>query len=303
MTVQHQPTTNGVAELKSVDPTNSQTLRSKYEAQYYERWRKVKGAVNTTLIENDALGLNAAVEELEDVPEPPTKQSLQGQSRQQKKQSFNEWLAAAAAAVFAVGVAEILSGLVALPAWMGVFAIAAFVKGVRFARARLREAGYQVHQQLNNGNLRSIVQTQDPYRTRLADARDDHAEALDKVIDDTLTEATREVGTGLAGRRGRREIAANINDRIEKIGITNGRRAANAEVNRTFNHGALTTYEQHGVEEVEVEAEEVTYVTANDSDVCGECAPYHNETMTIEEFWDLVPQHPYCRCAATVASL
>lgn len=61
-----------------------------------------------------------------------------------------------------------------------------------------------------------------------------------------------------------------------------------------YAEGALNSYEEMGIEGVEVEAE---FATAGDDVVCPECEELEGKVYSIEEARGVIPVHPNCRCA------
>jgi SPP1 gp7 family putative phage head morphogenesis protein len=110
---------------------------------------------------------------------------------------------------------------------------------------------------------------------------------MDKQISRTLA-------NGLAEGRGPMEIARSLVDRVEKIGVTRARMLARTETIASHAQASLNTYEEAGLEGVQVEAE---FATAQDNKVCPECQALEGRTFTMQEAQGVIPVHPNCRCA------
>jgi len=95
------------------------------------------------------------------------------------------------------------------------------------------------------------------------------------------------------------QIARNLNDRVDKIGITRARMLARTEVMRAHAEAALNTYESFQEQGLVLRLE---WSTAQDNNVCPKCekrssnADGSPKVYTIEEARGLIPLHPNCRC-------
>lgn len=120
-------------------------------------------------------------------------------------------------------------------------------------------------------------------------------EALVGITEDVSREISRELANGLAEGIHPDEMAGRITDRIDKIGKTRATTLARTEVMYAHNEATITTYERAmGDVEVDVVAE---VSTAQDMHVCSICAPWHGETMSLEDArTEGPPFHPRCRC-------
>ena len=81
---------------------------------------------------------------------------------------------------------------------------------------------------------------------------------------------------------------------VDAIGVTRARTLARSEMTAAYAEAQLNTYEELGIEGVEVEAE---FATAGDDVVCPECEELEGKIYSIEESRGVIPVHPNCRCA------
>jgi SPP1 gp7 family putative phage head morphogenesis protein len=104
------------------------------------------------------------------------------------------------------------------------------------------------------------------------------------------------LANGLAQGKGPMQIARDINNRVDKIGITRARVIARTETINAHAEATLNSYEEAGVEGVEVEAE---FTTSGDNAVCPECDALSGKVFTLTEARGVIPVHPQCRCSWT----
>jgi SPP1 gp7 family putative phage head morphogenesis protein len=105
---------------------------------------------------------------------------------------------------------------------------------------------------------------------------------------------------GFAQGKGPLEIARQLNERVDKIGINRARTIARTEVIRAHAEGQLDVLEDMGVEEVGVAVE---WSTAGDDRVCPRCLPMGNVVLKLKEARGMIPLHPNCRCAFIPANV
>ncbi|MCK5603048.1 minor capsid protein [Candidatus Pacearchaeota archaeon] len=117
---------------------------------------------------------------------------------------------------------------------------------------------------------------------------------LKGITNEMSKQISRVLSDGLIKGYGAEKMAANLADRVDKIGRSRARILARTETIRAHAEGTLTQYEELGVEEVIAEVE---WTTAGDDRVCPDCEALEGRTFTIEEARGLIPLHPNCRCA------
>jgi len=99
---------------------------------------------------------------------------------------------------------------------------------------------------------------------------------------------------GLSAGLHPRQIASEMNRRIEGINRTRARAIARTEIIHAHAEGQLDSFERLGVEELSIMAE---WSTAGDDRVCPMCGPLDGAILTVKEARGLLPRHPNCRCA------
>ncbi len=259
------------------DPTRTTTLRQQFEADLARRFRAIAKAIRKKIGKEDGFGLKANRGEF-DFPRSD-----------QKVAAFMEWLQQQVSA----GVLEVRRGetlqQAGQRAWTNTYIRSAYQKGIAQSASRMRAQGASVAPEwVETAFTRPFHADRVglAYTRTFNDLRGITAE-MDKQISRTLA-------NGLAEGRGPMEIARSLVDRVEKIGVTRARMLARTEVVASHAEASLNTYEEAGIEGVDVEAE---FITAGDDKVCPECQAISGTTRTIEQARGVIPVHPGCRCS------
>lgn len=268
------------------DPTRSKVLRDKYSAEMYKRFRKVKGLVRSTVIENDAFNLTNEV--LSNV-EPARKFEFTQDSK--KVKAFMNWLQKAEDDKILEIIEREGRTVVDRNAWQNKYVQAAYKKGYRQSTTELKKAGIKPveYSSLQMGFSHPMhADSLGMLYTRNFNELQGITEAMDQQI-------SREMANGFTKGLNPKGIAYLINERIDKIGITRARILARTEIIRAHAEATLNRYEEAGVEGVELRAE---WSTAGDGRVCSTCkglaaaGPYN-----LDEARGMIPAHPRCRCS------
>lgn len=311
----------------SDDPTATKTLRNRYSAAMYRRFRALKGAVRTGVVERDAFGLRGTRPEDRagpgDVPveaqaardlaamqgpaddlldpdrsggagaginiTPPNRGQFDFPSDPRKVREFSSWLDEQVER----GVLEVAPGernVSAREAWQNVYVRRAYEKGVNHADSFLVSEGVIAPEQTLDAVFRAPMHA-DAAGLLYTRAYDE----LDGVTDAMAQSMRRELTQGLVEGHNPNKIARTLNDRVENIGLHRGRLIARTEVIRAHNEGALNRYASMGdrLDGVTVLAE---FSSAQDGDVCPVCAALEGTLMTVREARGRIPVHPNCRC-------
>lgn len=271
--------------MASTDPTQTTVLRNNYEAAFYKRFRTLKGLIRTTVEENDALRIGAQSPRTVRLASP--RDDFHFEENAQKQAAFEEWLQGAIEDEILQPVGE--RGLLQGQHYTGSFVRATVRKAIELARQRLRQAGFDVPDMsvdavLNRPIHREALQTM--YRR--------HFRALEGVTQEMDRQMSRTLTEGFAQGWHPRKMASELNDRIDKIGITRARTVAQTETIRTHATSALDSYERNDADEV---TKEVEFSDSDDARVCEECEDLDGTTYTTDEARGVIPQHPRCRCS------
>lgn len=275
------------------DPTGTTSLRKRFEGDMTRRFRRLKGLITASLVKNDALGLgkfkveDSIVKIMRDEALEPGQFAFTRSS--QKVSGFMEWLKQQQSE----GVLDVLPGTplqnAAENAWTNTYVEASYQKGIRDAGQKLRQAGAQVA----------------PAWIEQAFTRPIHADrigliytrtfaALQGITDEMDRQISRVLANGIANGDNPLKIARDLNNRVDKIGITRARVVARTEVISAHAEATLNGFQEAGVEGVEVEAE---FNTAGDDKVCPKCEALDGKVYPMDEARGIIPVHPNCRCA------
>ena len=122
---------------------------------------------------------------------------------------------------------------------------------------------------------------------------------LEGVTQEMSTQMSRRLTDGLLRGSSPEDIAEDLVDRVEHIGITRARVIARTEIIRAHAEGALDAMESLGVESVGVAVEWST----SGFNVCEKCAALEGVILTVAEARGLFPRHPNCRCSPIPANV
>ncbi len=270
--------------MASTDPTQTTVLRNNYEAALYKRFRRVKGLVRTTVEENDALRMGERARRTR-LASP--RDDFGFEENAQKQAAFEEWLQGAIEDEILEPVGE--SGLLQGQHYTGSFVRAAVRKAIELAQGRLQQADFQVPDASVDAVLNRPI-----HQSTLRTMYRRHYRALEGVTQEMDRQMSRTLTEGFAQGHHPRKMASELNDRIDKIGITRARTIAQTETINTHAEATLNSYERSDTEQVVKETE---FSDSNDARVCERCEDLDGTTYTIDEARGVIPQHPNCRCS------
>lgn len=259
------------------DPTQTTTLRNRFEGEAYRRFRRLKGRIRKQIEEEDGFGLRT------------NRGRFEFERDEEKVSAFMEWLREAQRE-------EILTVEQGTPvnragrkAWTQTYIETAYQSGIAQAGKKMRGAGVEVADRWVDSAFNRPIHAD---RVGLAYTRAyQELEGITEAMDQQIS---RELAQGIAEGRNPRDIARALNNRVDKIGVTRARTLARTEVIATHAEASLNAYEEAGVEGVDAQAE---FSTAGDARVCPECESLEGTTRSINEARGVIPVHPNCRCA------
>jgi SPP1 gp7 family putative phage head morphogenesis protein len=267
------------------DPTHTTGIRKAFERDMLRRFKKLRRDIVTTIAKNDAFGLRSGIR----VNEPGRQFQFAFPRAADKVSAFMEWLQQQQNAT----VLELQRGATLRTAaersWANVYIDGAYQRGIRQAGQELRAAGATVSDRYLDASFNLPVHADRVgliYTRTYSDLRG-ITEAMD-------TQISRILAQGLIDGLGPMELARDIVDRVDGIGIARARTLARTEIIAAHAEASLNSYEEAGLEGVAVTAE---FSTANDNAVCPECEELEGKTFLIEEARGVIPVHPNCRCA------
>jgi SPP1 gp7 family putative phage head morphogenesis protein len=284
------------------DPTQTQTLRRELVGKMNKRFRRVRGLIRETVVENDALHIGA------DARLADPRDAFRRLPDERLADEFQAWLRD-------VLRAEVLEPL-PLPRvrrgehWLSKYIKLAYQSGARLAGRRLNAEGVSVEDQDVAAFIQLPVSQQQLKRVYSRAYSN-----LKNITDDAATEIREELTEGLAAGDNPREMASRLNERVETLTNTRATVLARTEILESHNEAAISRYERAGVDSVSVSGE---VLTAQDSRVCPLCEHIAGETFSMDEMRSETftyeagedepsslsgeyriqpPIHPQCRCS------
>lgn len=269
------------------DPTGTVSIRRKFEAELTRRFARIRSLIRQSILVNDVFGLKKL--SIGDSGKPQIITDAQAlQPRQfafdrpsEKIERFMAWLKEAQnEEIFNVqGGAGI-----GRAAWANTYIDSAYTKGIRDSFAKMRKGGASIADTWVEQSLMRPI-----HADRLALAYTRSYNDLSGITDEMDKQISRILAQGIGEGRGPADIAREIAERVDKIGITRARVLARTEVVSAHAEASLNTYEEAGAEGVEVEVE---FTTAGDNAVCPECDALSGKMFTIAESRGMIPVHP-----------
>ncbi len=261
------------------DRTFTVQIRKQYGADCYKRFNALRGLIRKTVQQFDAFNLRQNVEPRRNFPF--TEDS-------EKVDAFMDWLNQAEDDEI-LEVLEYDNGRVARRnAWQNKYIRRSYKKGVKFADKELREKGVDIPYRTTEQDLETIFNK--PIHAdkigRLYTRNFNELKGITSAMDQQIS---RELANGMAQGWNPRKMADEINDRVDKIGITRARTLARTEVIRAHGEATMARYEQYGVQKVEV----IWGGGPCPNNVCPDIVsgnPYKLSNV------DAPPYHPNCTC-------
>lgn len=271
------------------DPTRTTTLRKRWSGKMGKRFRTLKGIIRENVVELDVLGLkddapnplpnvrrrsylqeNSAIQTNQNILEASPRLNPEIFARDpNKNELFMQWLRDINETTV-LDIEEVTEEIRVGqgprlpsedPRWTDKWVRRSYVRGVERADVQVRKLGVSVPQL---SSVQGLVNAP-IHASKLETLFSRSFEELRGVTKSMEQQITRELADGVAQGINPREMARNINNRVDKVGLTRARTLARTEVVRAHNEAALTRYEEMGFNEVRGRAE---WLTAGDSRVC-----------------------------------
>lgn len=277
--------------LNRFDPTYTLTLRKTFEGKLSKRFRWLKGQINKSIVKNDCFGLK--------INQPIPIQQFAFDRDPDKVNSFMQWLQTQ----INLGIVEVSIGAqigeAVEQAWTNKYITTAYKKGIIRARQEMHTRGYSVPRLQGSTGLEPTFNR--PFhldRVGLIYTRT--YEGLKGITNEMSKQISGILAQGIVEGKGPSELARNLNERVDKIGIVRAKKLARTEIIRAHHHATIKEYENWGIAGVTVLAE---FVTAGDGRVCERCLSlarrdngYGIGIYTLSQALGLIPVHPECRC-------
>lgn len=275
------------------DPTKTRTIVKKFEADLVRRFKAVRRDIVTAIVDHDVFGIqpNKTVivtrSDLATNLAPPPRAFAFG-SNPEKINAFMNWLRQQEDNQ----ILEVTSGTpvrsAANNAWTNTYIRSAYDKGTRNAGTNIRQQGGKISDRYIAASFTRPIHADAAGIVFTRAFTDLHQ--ITEVMDSQIS---RVLSNGIISGKGAKQLAKDITNRVDKIGITRARVLARTEVIAAQAEATLNLYAEAGIEGVEVLAE---FSTAGDDDVCPICEALEGKIYKIEDSHGVIPVHPNCRC-------
>jgi SPP1 gp7 family putative phage head morphogenesis protein len=297
------------SQVKGYDPTRTTALRNAFAKNMRKRFNELTTVVKKSVDDNDCFGLKEkGITVLQLNPTP--RRAFDFARSNEKIEAFMIWLQKQVdAGLVQTGTAKQI-GRAVEGAWMNIYILDSYKRGVMRARYELQKAGMKVPSVEDNGGINMVMNT--PFHidrvgllyTRIFTELKGITDAMDQQISRVLSQGIID-GDGPA-LLAKKLVAAIDGTNAGKLGMTDTlgryipaeRRAdilARTEIIRAHHVATIQEYRNWGVEGITVLGE---WTTAGDGRVCEDCASLEGKIFSLDEIEGMIPYHPECRCIA-----
>lgn len=253
-----------------LDPTKTITLRRAYEAEATRRFKTLRKEVKGVILAS----------------KPAMQVNFEFTRSPRKVPEFMKWLKQRVDFTIFDGVSDIST---TNKAWQNVYIRTAYQKGIASAAGNLRGAGAEVSDRYISS---AFFQPLHADRAGLLYTR--AYSDLQGITAAMSTKMGRVLASGILDGRGVKDIADELVDVINGVGIVRARMIARSEVIAAHAEASLNVYEEAGLKGVNLQSE---FSTARDNAVCPECDALAGKLFSVEDARGVIPVHPNCRCA------
>ena len=302
------------------DPTRTGLIVKRWHREIQRRFDRIKKLIWQSIVEHDALGLTEPLKTLDAKKEgfivdaPKTLEALPHKAFQfnrdpDKVNGFMDWLQDQVdKEILEVSYSKTGRKISGDAEWQKIYIDSTYKKGLADSASKTAIASRNAVDRL--GHKKGFI----PPSDRAVDSAflaPVHADAIGMIYQRSfqdlrnVTEAmdtgiSRSLSLGMAEGRGPMDIARDMIEDVDDIGINRARMIARTEVVYAYNEASLNTYEEAGLEGVKVDVEWSTAF----HNVCPTCADLQGRVFTIEEARQFhPPRHPNCRCALIPAGV
>lgn len=260
------------------DPTRTTTLRKQYESDLVRRFNAMIKLIEQVFMDSEPIIL---------ATNAPRK--FKFEPKAEKIDDFMDWLRQQERK-------EILEVQYGTPqrkasssSWQNVYLKRAYKQGVNSAAQQLRKGGTKVKDTWVDASFDRPMHAD---RVGIIYSRAyGNLEGITSAMDKQISAA---LATGVSQGLGMAAISKLVVDRVKKVGIARARVLARTEVINAHAEASLNSYEEAGIEGVNVQSE---FATAQDNKVCPKCEKLEGRTYSIKSARSIIPVHPNCRCA------
>lgn len=256
-----------------VDPTKTTLIRRKYAAEMGRRFGVVRRLVREKIQSGSfTLRTNAPT-----ASSPARHTEFMAWLREQINEHVLEVSKAASAAPLRRS------------PWQDLYIRAAYRRGMDSAAQSMRKAGVPVDGQWVDAAFRRPF-----HADRVAMIYTRAYAELEGVTKAMESRMSASLATSMAHGWGVEQTAKALVKAVDAIGITRARMIARTETMSAHADATLNSYEDAGIEGVNVLSE---FSSSRDNKVCPRCQELEGQRYSIEEARGVIPVHPNCRCA------
>lgn len=271
-----------------VDPTQTTRVVHLFDRDVIKRWRKVVSEIEKAIVEEDGFGYQrrGGAWDIGTI----NARKFDFPRSDAKVQAFMRWLRK----LQDEEVLEIQEGTpiesAAASAWSNKYIQTSYQKGIARSAAQMRKGGLKITDRWVHAAFFRPIHAD---RVGLLYTRTfSDLAGITKTMD---TRISRVLSLGIAEGRSPAAIAKQMRDEVRSIGVVRSRMIARTEIIRAHSEATLNTYEEAGLEEVDVQAE---FTTSGDNRVCPRCKALERKNpYSLKQARGLIPVHPNCRCA------
>ncbi len=277
------------------DPTKTVGVRKRWISQLNKRFRKLKSDINKLLLKGEDGGV--AVPHV-DVSGIVVNQDFVFSNDVESVARFMAWLD--------IKIQQEIIGVSATPnnIWHNQYINQAYSRGIKQTLAEMRKLGI-TSSDVESVKPAAIIGSATPNFVTTVGSGPIHLDAirtqyfrtfsdLNGVTDEMSKQINRVLVDGMEQGLGIKKIAKNINNRVDKIGLTRAKLIARTETARSYNSGTIAEFEdistRAGTEP------KYQWITAGDGKVRPSHATRNKQIYTKSEALSRIGE-PNCRCA------
>jgi SPP1 gp7 family putative phage head morphogenesis protein len=296
-------------QVRKYDPTHTTALRNSFSRDMRKRFTELAIVVKKSIVDNDCFGLKPKINIFQMLPAP--NKAFVYPSSSEKIEAFMVWLKKQVeAGIIQVGEAKQF-GTAINSAWMNLYILDSYKRGVQRARDEMRKAGMNVPAIEASGGINAVMNASIFHMDRVGVLFTRTYTDLKGITDAMDMQISRILAQGMIDGDGpallARKLVATINGTgmgdlgmTDKLGryIPAMRRAmmlARTEIIRAHHIATIQEYRNWGVLGIKVLGE---WKTAGDSRVCEKCFELEGKVFELSDIEALIPFHPQCRCIA-----
>ena len=288
---------HNLLNVLQADPTRTLGLRKQFAADMTRRFRKLQTDIRTTIIENDAFGLQS----------PSRLVGLAAASNKvfafktdaDKVDGFMDWMDDQVDK----GILEVTQRqgrkITKRNPWMNTYIDSAYKQGIKRGNLELKKKGVATPNTDNPFYTIDAVFNRPIHADKVASIYTRAFNELKGITAAMDQKISRVLAQALADGKGPKEMARLLTKQVD-ISKNRAKTLARTETIRAHHVANVNTYREAGVVGVTVKAE---WSTAGDSRVCADCAHMEGRVFTLDEIEGLIPLHPNCRCIALPADV